>query len=117
VEQFGAFLARTLERLATGDQAHTASALVDHGRAHGLTEVGRLNACERELHDVGGIDVVGVGREGRGGRMLDALVDRQDRHVARARKAPVVVDRLQVAQDVDGPVAQRDHPVDEVRPR
>ena len=44
-------------------------------------------ALDRELDDVLGIEVRGVRRERRAGRVLDALIDRQDRDVAGAAPA------------------------------
>ena len=49
-------------------------------------------------------------------RVLDALVDRQDRHVAGARQAPVVEQRLEIAQHGWAAIGLRRHPVNEVRP-
>ena len=46
-------------------------------------------AFDGELDDVLGIEVDRVGREARARRVLDALVDRQDRDIARAGQAPV----------------------------
>ena len=46
-------------------------------------------ALDRELHDVLGIEVRRVRRERRAGRVLDPLVDRQNRHVAGAGEAAV----------------------------
>ena len=56
-------------------------------------------ALDRELDDVLGIEVARVRGERRAGRVLDALVDRQDRDVAGAGQPAVVEERLQVAQD------------------
>ena len=51
-------------------------------RRHGVAA-----AFDRQLHDVLGIEVHRVRRERRAGGVLDALIDRQDRHVAGARRA------------------------------
>ena len=72
---------------------------------------------DRELDDVRGIEVLRVRRERRGRRVLDALVDGEDRHVPAAAEAPVAVELLQVAQHLHRPVAPRPHPVDEVGTR
>jgi len=64
-------------------------------------------ALDGELDEVLGIEVHRVGREGRAGGVLDALVDGEDRDVARAREAPGVrqpvepAERLRVAVGVD----------------
>src|SRR5262245_6378391 len=39
IEEGGAFFHRPLERLAPGDEAHSAGALVDHGGLHGFLQV------------------------------------------------------------------------------
>ena len=62
-------------------------------RGHGVAA-----ALDRELHDVLGVEVGRVRRERRARRVLDALVDRQDRHVAGAAQAAGVEERLQAAQ-------------------
>ena len=46
--------------------------------------------------------------------MLDALVDREDRHVAGAAEAPVVEHGLHVAEDRGAAVGVGHHPVDVV---
>ena len=55
-------------------------------------------AFDRQLHDVLGIEIRRVLRERRAGRMLDALIDRQDRDVAGAAEPPVADERLQAAE-------------------
>ena len=62
-------------------------------------------ALQRQLDDLLGVEVSRVGREGRPGRMLNALVDRQYGHIARARQAPAVGDLLQAADDAWAAVA------------
>ena len=64
-----------------------------NGRGDGVAA-----ALDRQLHDVGGIEVGGVGREGGRSRVLDALVDGKDRHVPGAPQATVVQQRLEAAQ-------------------
>ena len=58
-----------------------------------------------------------VRRERRRGRVLDALVDREDRHVAGAAEPAVVEQRLQVAQDLRRAVGAGEDAIDEVRAR
>ena len=78
-------------------------------RGHGVAA-----ALDRELDDALGIEVVGVLRERRAGGVLDALVDGQDRDVARAVEATVREQALQRAQDRRRAVAVLDDAVDEV---
>ena len=66
---------------------------------------GRRERHERELDDVLGIEVPRVRGEGRRGRMLDALVDGQDRDVARAAESPMIEQRLQAAQHLRRAIA------------
>ena len=54
-------------------------------------------AFDRQLHDVLGVEVGRVRRERRAGRVLDALIDRQDRDVAGAAEPAGVEQRLQAA--------------------
>ena len=51
-----------------------------------------------QLDDVLRIEVLGVGRERRRRRVLDALVDGQDRHVTRVGEAAGAEQALEVAQ-------------------
>jgi hypothetical protein len=74
-------------------------------------------ALDRQLDDAGRVEVVRVLRERRPGRVLDALVDRQDRQVAGAGQAAVRVQRLHRPQHRCRPVGHGDHAVDEVRAR
>ena len=74
-------------------------------------------ALDRELDDPRRVEVVGVPRERRAGRVLDALIDREDREVAGPAETAVVEDRLQRAQDRDRAVRLRDDAIDEIGPR
>ena len=75
-------------------------------------------ALDRELDDVLGVEVVGVRRERRAGRVLDALVDRQDRDVAGARPAGRGrASTGEVAQHLRRAVGPATRPVDEVGAR
>ncbi len=58
-----------------------------------------------------------VRRERRAGGMLDALVDRQDRHVAGAGEPAVIEQRLQPAEHRHRPVRVEVNALDEVRTR
>ena len=71
-------------------------------------------ALDRELDEVLRIEVERVGREARAAGVLDALVDGQDAHVAGAAEAPVVVERLQVAQHLRVAVGLDEDALDEV---
>ena len=72
---------------------------------------------DSELHDLPGVEVLRVGSERRARRVLDALVDREDRDVPGAGQAAVLVDRRQVAQDAVRAVGAGPDAIDEVRPR
>ena len=74
-------------------------------------------ALDRELDEVLGVEVDGVRREARRARVLDALVDGQDRDVARPGQAAGVDEPLQVAQHGRGTIGVDEDPVDEVRAR
>ena len=72
-------------------------------------------AFHGELHDVFGIEIIGVFREARAGGMFDALVHRQDGHVTRAGQPAMVEQRLQAAQHLWIAVGQREDAVHEIR--
>ena len=72
---------------------------------------------EGELGEAQRIEIGRVLRETRRRRMLDALVDGQDRQVAGAGEAAVVEHLLQVAKHRDRPVAVDHHAIDEIGPR
>ena len=74
---------RNLVRVLARDRAEHAER-----RGHGVAA-----AFDGELHDVLGIEVGRVRRERRAGGVLDALIDRQDRHVAGAAE-PAGVEQL-----------------------
>jgi hypothetical protein len=57
------------------------------------------SALDGQLDDIFGIEVQWVGRKGRAGRVLDALVYRQEGHVASAGQAAGVEQRLHIAQN------------------
>ena len=79
---------RNAMRILAGDRAKHAQGRGDCVAA----------AFDRELDNVGRVEVVGIFSERGARRMLDALIDRQDREVAGAAEAPSVVHRLQIAQ-------------------
>ena len=68
------------------------------------------------LDDVRRVHVDRVRSERRRGRVLDALVDRQDRDVAGARQTTVVVQAAEVAQNLRRAVATDEAAIDEIRP-
>ena len=70
---------------------------------------------EGQLGKILRVEVDRVLGEARRRRMLDPLVDRQDRQVPGATEAAVVEQLLQVAQNRHGPVAVDEDPVDKVR--
>jgi hypothetical protein len=74
-------------------------------------------ALDRQLDDVRRVEVGGVGGEAGARRVLDPLVDREDREVTGARQAPVVEHRAEVADRGHAAVGVEHHPLDEVRAR
>jgi hypothetical protein len=81
------------------------------GRADGVA-----TALDGELHDVLGIKIRGVFCEAGAGRVLDALVDGQDRNIAGACEAARVVDPLEIVQNALVPVGVGENAIDEVWP-
>ena len=65
----------------------------------------------------GRVEVLGIGRERRRGRVLDALVDREDREVPGPAQASVIVQRAEVAQHRRRTVGEREDVVQIVRSR
>ena len=80
---------RNLVRILPRDGAQHAK-----GRSHCVAA-----AFDRQLHDVFRIEVLRVRRKRSAGRMLDALVDRQDRKIPGAREPAIVEKRLQGTQN------------------
>ena len=88
-------------------------------RRHAENAEGRGNrvaaAFNGKLDDVFGIEVIGILGEAGAAGVLDALVDGQDGHVARAREAACAVDAGEVVQDTQVAVAVKPHAVREIR--
>jgi hypothetical protein len=79
------------------DERDAVRVLAGHGAEHAQGGCHRVAApLDRQLDDVPGVEVLGVGREGSGAGVLDALVDRQDRDVAGAGEAAGAIYALQV---------------------
>jgi hypothetical protein len=57
-------------------------------------------AFDRELDDVLWIEIHRVRSKRCSGRMLDALIDRKDRHITSVGETSVTEHRLKVAQDL-----------------
>ena len=74
-------------------------------------------ALHGEFADAAGIEVDRIGGEGSSGRVLDALVDGEDRDVAGAGQSPVAQNLLHAAHHLGIAVRARDDPVDEVGAR
>ena len=74
------------------------------------------SAVDRQLHNVAGIEILWVRRKGSARRMLNALVDRQDRNVSRAGQPPMIQQGLQRPQDRRRPIGLRTNAVDKIRP-
>ena len=100
------------------DEGNLVGVLARHDAQHAERRGdGVAAALDRQLHDVLGIEVHRVGRERRAGRVLDALVDGQDRDVAGAAQAAVIEQRLQARSTRVGRSDDRWSAVDEVGPR
>src|SRR5271157_988393 len=99
VEQRDPILARTLERLAPGDEAHAAGALVDHRRGYGVGEVvGAGSAAAVDEPDAAHVAArhlvtAKVDRMVAGQLAVNALVELAVTHTARVQSqvAPVVL--------------------------
>ena len=97
------------------DERDPVRVLPRHRAQHAQRRRHRVAAArERQLHDVLGIEVGGVRRKRRARRVLDALVDGQDRNVARARQATSTEQRLQIAHHARRAVGQREDPIHEI---
>ena len=89
-----------------------------HGAEHAERRGDRVAAAlDGELDDLARVEVLRIGSERRACRVLDPLVDGEDRHVARAAEAAVLIDRGEVAQDLVGTVGAGPDAVDEIRSR
>ena len=73
-------------------------------------------AFDRELHDVLGIEEHRVRRKRRARRVLDALIDRKNRHIAGTRQPPVIEQRLQGRQHARRPIGNAVNALDVVGP-
>src|SRR5712692_4933040 len=73
------------------------------------------SAVDRQLYNVAGVEILWVRRKRSARRMLNALIDRQDRNVSRARQPPVIQQRLQRTQDRRRPIGLRANAVDKIR--
>jgi hypothetical protein len=67
--------------------------------------------------DVLRIEVDRVLGEAGAGRVFDALIDRQDRHVPAAAQPAMSVEALEVRQHAVAAVRRNEDPIDEIRPR
>ena len=87
-----------------------------HGAEHAERRGDRVApALDGELDELAGVEVLGIGSERRAGRVLDALVDREDRHVAGAAE-PAVLDRSRRGCAGRGwTVGARPDAIDEIR--
>jgi hypothetical protein len=98
------------------DEGNLVGVLARHRAQHAERRGDAVAAAfDGQLHDVLRVEEVRVRREGGAGGVLDALVDGQQRQVARAGQAAVVEQRLQVAQHRRLAVGLGDDAVDEVR--
>ena len=98
---------RNLVRVAAGDAAEDAEGGADRV----------ATAFDGELHDVLTVEVDRVLGEGGAGGVFDALVDREDRDVARVGEAAGAVEALQVGQDAVVAIRGGEGVVDPIRAR
>jgi hypothetical protein len=88
--------------------------LAGHGAQHAQRRShGVAAALDRQPDDVLRVEVNRIGRETRPRRMLDALIDRQDRNVAGSGEAAVIENPRQTAQHArrpDGCLGERIYP-------
>src|SRR5207302_1345455 len=68
-----------------------------------------------KLDDVLGVEIFGIGGKACAGRVLDALVDGEDRDVAGSAEPAVVEQGLEIAKDHGGAIGGDQHAVDEIR--
>ena len=73
-------------------------------------------AFDRQLHEVLGIEVHRVRRERRAAGMLDALIDRQNRHVPGSGQPAMIEERLKAAQHPRRAIGSAVDPLDVVGP-
>src|SRR6185437_1830868 len=72
---------------------------------------------DRELDDVVRIEILRIRRKRSSGRVLDSLIDRQDRYISCAGETTGRIDRVQAAEDVWIAVGLHPNPVDKVTAR
>jgi hypothetical protein len=82
------------------------------GRSHRVTA-----ALNCQLDDIFTVEIVWIFREARAPRVLDALIDRKNRHVACAGKPAVAKQALQIGQHANIAVGNCPDAIDEVRAR
>src|SRR3954453_9315293 len=65
-------------------------------------------AFDRQLNDIFGIKVIWIWCKARSSRVLNTLIDRQDRNITRVGQPPCSKDRLQTSLDSRASVGLRD---------
>ena len=76
---------------------------------------GVTSAFDRQLHEVLGVEVLGIRRKRCPCRVLDPLIDRQDRHIPGTGESTSAEEPLQAAQHPHVAIGQRVNTVDEIR--
>ncbi len=74
-------------------------------------------AFDGQLDDILRIEVQGIGREARPGRVLDPLIHRENRNISRPRQPPVVDNLIEIAQNVRTPIRLSNNSIHKIRPR
>ncbi len=92
----------------------------ESSRHHGKNPEGRGDPVaatrDGEFNDLRRVEIGRVGGKRRGSRVLDALVDRQDRDIARPAHSAVIEKALQIPQDLRRAIGLSHDPAHEVRP-
>jgi len=72
-------------------------------------------AFDRQLDDIFAIEIVGILGEASAGGVLDALVDGENRKIARVAEAPGAEKTLQIREHADVAVREGVNAIDEIR--
>src|SRR6187402_2979915 len=100
------------------DKRYLMGEFTSHRSEHTVRRSNSVTAAfYRQLNDICRVKILRVRRKAGPARVLDTLIHGQDRNITRSAKAPMVIDRLQIAQHVRSPVRTRPHPVNKIRSR
>ena len=100
------------------DEGDLVGVLAGHDPEHAEGRGNSIAAgLDGQLNDVRWVEVRGIRGKRRSRRVLDALVDRKDRHVAGAAQPAVAEELLEIPEHLGGAVTLAVHPVDDVGTR